>query len=148
MPMADMGEEMTGVARSAEDMIAGMAPDLRAGEFIFVTIKDDALAKALAADALASFREEEGVSLILPLAIAKDRGLSADHPMRSITLRVFSALDGVGLTAAVSGALAGQGIACNMVAAYHHDHVFIPAAMAERAFEIMNGLQRSMTGRR
>jgi hypothetical protein len=138
---------MAEVARTADAMIAGMAPDLRAGEFVFITTRDDALVKALAADALSSFREEEGVSLILPLAIAQEQGLCADQPMRLITLKVYSALDGVGLTAAVSGALARGGIACNMVAAYHHDHVFVPSAMSERAIEILTGLRASMADR-
>ena len=60
--------------------------------------------------------------------------------MRRITLRVHSALDGVGLTAAVATALAGHGIACNMVAAFHHDHVFVPAARAEEALAILKTL--------
>jgi len=61
-------------------------------------------------------------------------------PMRRITLRVNSALDGVGLTAAVSAALARKGIPANVVAAYHHDHVFVPAAQAEAALEVLRSL--------
>ena len=61
--------------------------------------------------------------------------------MRCITLQVHSALDGVGLTAAVAGALAAQGIACNMVAAYHHDHAFVPEAQAEAALAVLLALQ-------
>jgi hypothetical protein len=48
--------------------------------------------------------------------------------MACLTLRVHSALDGVGLTAAVASALAEIGIPCNMVAAFHHDHAFVPEA--------------------
>ena len=50
-----------------------------------------------------------------------------------ITLDVNSALDGVGLTAAVAQALAARGIAANVVAGFHHDHVFVPAAQGEAA---------------
>jgi hypothetical protein len=46
----------------------------------------------------------------------------------------------VGLTAAVAGALADLGIPCNMVAAYHHDHAFVPEADADRAMEALRGL--------
>jgi hypothetical protein len=53
--------------------------------------------------------------------------------MRRITLTVHSALDGIGLTAAVSAELTAAGIPCNVVAALHHDHVFVPAAQAEAA---------------
>jgi hypothetical protein len=45
------------------------------------------------------------------------------------------------LTAAVSGELARQNIPCNMVAAYHHDHVFVPSAMAERALQALSAMQ-------
>jgi uncharacterized protein len=62
-------------------------------------------------------------------------------PMRRIVLQVFSALDGVGLTAAVATALANEGIPCNMTAGYHHDHVFVPSAMAERAVAVLRDLQ-------
>ena len=61
--------------------------------------------------------------------------------MRRIVLQVFSALDGVGLTAAVATALANEGIPCNMIAGYHHDHVFVPSAMAGRAVAVLRDLQ-------
>ena len=61
-----------------------------------------------------------------------------------------SALDGVGLTAAVSGALAAEAIPCNVVAAFHHDHIFVPSGMAERALAVLKALQggavSAMTG--
>jgi uncharacterized protein len=60
--------------------------------------------------------------------------------MRQITLQVFSALEGVGLTAAVAGVPADHGFACNMVAACHHDHAFVPGADAGRAVELQLGL--------
>ena len=61
--------------------------------------------------------------------------------MRCITLNVFSSLEGVGLTAAVSAALGDNGIACNMVAAFHHDHVFVPSKMGDQALEVLLSLQ-------
>ena len=46
---------------------------------------------------------------------------------------MHSALEAVGLTAAVSAALTRHGISANVVAAYYHDHIFVPAEDAERA---------------
>ncbi|MFA5970449.1 MAG: ACT domain-containing protein [Sphingomonas sp.] len=63
-------------------------------------------------------------------------------PMSRIVLEVFSALDGVGLTASVATALADDGIPCNMIAAYHHDNVFVPVQMAQKAVEILMDMQR------
>jgi hypothetical protein len=48
-------------------------------------------------------------------------------------LEVHSALDAVGLTAAVSHVLTGAGISANVVAGYTHDHVFVPLDRADDA---------------
>ncbi|MBW4331882.1 ACT domain-containing protein [Stakelama sp. CBK3Z-3] len=126
--------------RETAAMIAAMEPALQPGEYVFATFADPQAASAFAAFASGSFREAEGVSLILPTDRAQ--GLACSPPMRCITLTVHSALDGVGLTAAVSGALARHDIAANMVAAYHHDHVFVPTADAEAALAVLQALQR------
>jgi len=126
--------------RDTAAMIAGMAPRADAGVWHFVTAADDALAARAAPHALASFAEDEGMSFILSGAAAARHGFATDLPMARITLGVHSALDGVGLTAAVSGALAAAGIACNMVAAFHHDHVFVPAGEAGRALDVLRRL--------
>jgi hypothetical protein len=130
---------MTVAARDA--MIAGMAPVLHDDVFVFCTADD--LAR-FGDDAIGLFREAEGWSAILPLDRAAALGFECAAPMRQITLQVFSALDGIGLTAAVAGVLAGAGIACNMVAAFHHDHVFVPAADATHALGLLRRLQASI----
>jgi hypothetical protein len=126
---------MSGVVRETGAMIAGMAPMQVPGTWAFVIVPETRAAR-LMPDALAMFREGEGLSLVLPHALALAEGFSPVE-MACITLRVHSALDGVGLTAAVAEALAGAGIPCNMVAAYHHDHVFVPA---EKVGEAMDAL--------
>ncbi len=80
------------------------------------------------------------MSLILEREEARRLGYEDDLPMRCLTLEVHSALDGVGLTAAVAAALADEGIACNIVAAFHHDHVFVPAARAAEALRCLRAL--------
>ncbi len=142
--MKDHG--MPDVARTAQQMISGMTPVLRPGLFGFVTTQDPDLVGALLAEAFSVVREDEGVSLLLPVEAARRAGLAVDLPMRCITLHVFSSLEGVGLTAAVASALASEGIACNMVAAYHHDHVFLPAKRCDRAMEILISLQNDTAG--
>ena len=57
------------------------------------------------------------MTAIVPSELADE--LKTEGPdFARITLMVHSDLEGVGLTAAVSGALADAGIACNMVAAF------------------------------
>ena len=45
------------------------------------------------------------------------------------------------MTAAVAGRLTRHGISANIVAAYYHDHVFVPVADAERALAVLRTLQ-------
>ena len=90
--------------------------------------------------ALATYAEMEGTSVI---ALALDlEGFDIRHegPWARISLGLASELSGIGLTAAISTALADAAIPCNVVAAYHHDHVFVPWDRREEAFEILKGL--------
>ncbi|MDG4647694.1 ACT domain-containing protein [Roseibacterium sp. SDUM158017] len=130
---------MAGAVRDRAAMIRGMAPVRRAGAYVFCTVPR-AQAAAAADAAIATFAEDEGLSVILPRERAEALGQDAALPMACITLSVHSALDGVGLTAAVAGALADAGIPCNMVAAFHHDHAFVPEARAEEALSLLKAL--------
>ena len=112
-------------------MIAGMEPRLDERSWRFVLVSTDKAPQLLGA-AIGTFREDEGVTAIVPASVADELGIEGPDFAR-ITLMVHSDLEGVGLTAAVSGALADAGIACNMVAAFHHDHAFVPAARGEEA---------------
>ena len=127
--------------RDTRAMLAGMTPVLRQRNFVFCITNDAALAEQAQAAALSWFREDEGIAMILELEVAASLGFETSLPMNRIVLEVFSALDGVGLTAAVSTALAHDNIPCNMVSAYHHDNVFVPVAMADRAMHVLHLLQ-------
>ena len=130
---------MTDTLRDAAGMLAGMTPMLQDGDFVFCSLADESRLAGLYP--LATFREAEGISVILARAAAAAAGFHSGLAMRQITLQVHSGLDGVGLTAGVAGALAEAGIPCNMVAAFHHDHVFVPAAQAEQALEVLLRVQ-------
>lgn len=117
-----------------------MRPELKPGAYVFCAAGGRDWAPLAP---LAMFREAEGVSLILEHAAARAAGFPDAAPMALITLNVYSALDGVGLTAAVATALAEAGIACNMVAALNHDHVFVPVEQAQEALAVLMALQAS-----
>ncbi len=123
-------------------MIAGMAPVLQPGLFVFCTMLHNSISREALAQAHGMFVEDEGLSLILPRTEALRLGFKAEAIMRQITLMVYSALEGVGLTAAVSAALAEKGIPANMVAATMHDHIFVPARFADQAFDTLRALQK------
>ena len=84
---------------------------------------------ALPDDAFALIRESEGLTLIRP-----GKGWAR------ITLSIHSSLAAVGLSARVSAALAARGIAANLVAAVHHDHVFVPWERRAEALATLQGL--------
>lgn len=126
--------------RDLAGMLSGLAPRLEPGVFVFCTMEDGARAGRAIEAATAMVRESESLSLVLPAAEARRLGFRDDLPMRCITLEVNSALDGVGLTAAVATALAGRGIACNVVAGFYHDHLFVPACRAREALDALAAL--------
>ena len=86
---------------------------------------------------LAVFAEDEGASLIATTEALKKAGLDYASGWARISLGAETDLDGIGLTATIASALADAGIAANIVAAYHHDHIFVPWARREEAVEIL-----------
>ncbi|MYH58501.1 MAG: ACT domain-containing protein [Boseongicola sp. SB0675_bin_26] len=128
-------------------MIAEMQPLLHPGAYVFCSGVRDDLAADVAKVAKGSFVEDEGLSFIIPQEETGRFGIVGGIPMRQITLMVLSALDGVGLAAAVSSALAAQGIPANVVAATRHDHVFVPADRADEALAILLALQAEAQAR-
>lgn len=119
-------------------LLARMRPALRPGTYVFATVEDDGVPADLIP--VMGFREAEGTTLILPEAEAARAGLTSAFPCRWITLRVHSSLAAVGFLAAVTAHLADRGIAVNAVSAFHHDHLFVPAARAEEAMGVLRTL--------
>lgn len=132
---------MTQIVRDTRAMLAGMTPVLREGRFVFCATDDVQLAARARDSALMWFREDEGLAMVLEAGNAASLGFDCGLAMRRIVLEVFSALDGVGLTAAVASALAREGIPCNAVSAYHHDNVFVPERLADNALLVLQRLQ-------
>lgn len=130
------------LVRERQAMLAGMKPTLKSGRHFFCTTNDMAVLSALSDRSLATFGEDEGTALVLAEEDATQHGFDLSMPMARIVLDVFSALDGVGLTAGVATALADEGIPCNMIAAHHHDNVIVPEQMAARAVEVLHEVQR------
>ena len=124
-------------------MIAGMTPVLKDGTWVYCCEPDPAKAAIFAAHAFAMIREVEGVTLILPASVAAKHGYDTTLLMRHIALNVFSDLEGIGLTSAVARALTDVGISCNVVAAVHHDHVFVPERDAAQAMAALIAVQKA-----
>ena len=118
----------TGPVSDLAGMLAGLAPVLHPDPWRFVQVEGTP-----PADAFALIREDEGTTAIVS-------GAGEGAAFARITLMVHSALDGVGLTAAVAAALAEVGIACNVVAAFHHDHLLVPWDRRDEALVLLQRL--------
>jgi uncharacterized protein len=121
-------------------LLRDLRPVLQSGVFVFCVLPPDVPPEAV--PHLGLFREEEGVSVIVSEETAARHGWPALFRAAWITLTVRSDLHAVGLTAAVASALAEAGISCNVVAAAHHDHLFVPADRGEEAVAVLFGLSR------
>lgn len=126
--------------RSVEQMLAALAPELRAEEFVFCCAPESHTLNIAALKPIATFNEREGLTLVLERNAAATAGFPTEAIFRCITLGLNSDLEEIGLTAAVATALAQNNISANVIAAYHHDHVFVPAARADEALEVLRGL--------
>ncbi len=88
------------------------------------------------------FKEQEGWTVILLMDEADRLGWSYEFLAAWITLQVHSDLAAVGLTAAIATALAAEGISCNVVAGYYHDHLFVALDDAHRALDVLQSLSQ------
>ncbi|MFD9244915.1 ACT domain-containing protein [Streptomyces sp. NPDC059556] len=129
--------------RDLTRLLAGMRPELDPGRYVFTTVDGPAPAGVAP---VVTVTEDEGLTLVVRQEEADAAGLPYDYVAGRITLRVHSALDAVGLTAAVAGALAEEGLSCNVVAGFHHDHLFVEHARAEGALAVLEGLAARGSG--
>ncbi|MEP1446094.1 MAG: ACT domain-containing protein [Paraglaciecola sp.] len=121
-------------------LIGSMQPVLSDVEYVFAVLNNDSSVSLLELAPLGTFHEQEGLTVIVPKLKADVSGLSYEGVFQCITLNVHSSLDAVGLTAAVSTALTEQNISANVVAAYFHDHIFVPNDKANQALSCLQTL--------
>lgn len=119
-------------------LLRSMSPQLNDGDYVFCTLPDQRIPTGC--EVIGSFREREGLTVIVERQQAEQAGLAFDYVAAWITLNVHSALETVGLTAAFASALGQAGISCNVIAGYYHDHLFVGRADAERAMQVLRQL--------
>ena len=123
-----------------KQILASLKPKLQMGEYAFCVVSEEKF-RHMNIKALCTFKEKEGISAILDRPSADSNGIHYDTAWRMISLTVHSALEGIGLLAAVSARFAKEGIPLNVVSAYHHDHLFVPSKFADRALGILQEMQ-------
>ena len=131
---------MTQAETDLQRLLRGLKPRLLPQRLVFVALGQEAPHVVDSLQPVCTMVEEEGVSAIISVETAEAHQLSLGPVMRQITLEVYSSLEAVGLTAAFAHELASHGISANVVAGYHHDHVFVPEGRAEEALARLRAL--------
>lgn len=128
-------------ALDLKDILVNMNPVLNGDEYVFCTFPNLSAEAFLRLNPISTFQEKEGVSLIVTREVADRNGISYDSVFKRITISLHTSLDAVGLTALLSTALAEKGISANVVAAFYHDHIFVPSDKAEVALDALKALK-------
>ena len=129
------------MTRDLQQLLANLEPSLNPGTYAFVVAPSEM--QIPLDQIIASVREPEGQSLVIPKQLALECGLPVTYSAAWITLTVHSDLAAVGLTAVFADALGHAGISCNVIAGVHHDHLFVPADQAQQAMSVLFELQRA-----
>lgn len=110
--------------RDLDRLLEALDPKLSSERYSFSDSHDHVLHPG----AFALVREEEGLTLVQP---------DPSGEWARISLGVYSSLEAVGLTAILSSRLAEAGISANVVAAFYHDHFFVPWDRREEALDLL-----------
>eukprot|EP01059_Diplonema_ambulator_P007518 TRINITY_DN16986_c0_g1_i1.p1 TRINITY_DN16986_c0_g1~~TRINITY_DN16986_c0_g1_i1.p1 ORF type:complete len:225 (+),score=44.58 TRINITY_DN16986_c0_g1_i1:66-740(+) len=126
-----------------EAIIASLDPSLSSETYVYATIPRAAGFPPDLFPHLESYQNEpEGHSVIIPTHSTAHlpEGTPTTFTSKRITLKVHSSLESVGLTAKISSLFAKHGVPCNIVAGYHHDHLYVPVEKAEDALALLKNM--------
>ena len=118
------------------EILGALRPSVRQGSFVYVTLPTPP-----EVEAYARIVEDEGITLVVDQSTADEHGWEYEGVFAWITLQVHTSLTSVGITAAVSTALARVGISCNVLAGYYHDHLLVPAESVDEAIDVLGGVE-------
>lgn len=123
-------------------LLRNLSPVLLDDTFVFCTFTEGSYGDYAKTNPKACILENEGMTLVIEKSVADSHGFSYSGEFSCISLEVHSSLEAVGLTAIISGLLATYEISVNMIAGYHHDHLFVPVANAPLALDLLHNLDQ------
>jgi len=123
-------------------LLKEMNPIVAKEEYVFCTLAENEI-DWLKLKPLMIFKEKEGLTLILEKKVAEANSLAYSGVWSWITLAVHSDLEAVGFLAKITNRLAAAGLSVNVVSAYYHDHLFVPAHLITKAKQILEELSKS-----
>ncbi len=126
--------------KDLQALLKTLQPKHNIGDYVFCTVKD--ITTINFTDVILFFKEAEACTIIIKKELADTLQLNYTFVYSWITLTVHSSLEAVGLTAAFAAALTKEGISCNVVAAFYHDHIFVSKTDTEKAMAVLNNLSK------
>lgn len=118
-----------------ERMLDTLGVERRPGVFTYVAT--DRPTRELRVESHATVVEGSTTTFVLPEAAAERAGHAVPVRLAWLSLTVQSSLEAVGLTAAVSAMLTAEGIPCNVLAGYYHDHLLVPIERVDDAIRVL-----------
>jgi hypothetical protein len=130
---------LDGGEKNLTTLLRTMQPTLLDGNWSFVTVPNGKpMPQGL--NPLMTCREPEGLTMLLDEPDLAKSALPHAFFCKGISLHVSSSLYAIGFLAAVTDALARQSMSINIVSAFNRDYVFVPAARANEAVEVLKKL--------
>lgn len=120
-------------------LLASLESSLHAETFVFSTLPASWTIPASLHFQM-SFREAEGLTLIVTQTEATSHHLDFVFPCRMITLNIHSSLEAVGFIAFIAGRLTEKGIGVNPVSGFYHDHLFVPSGREDETMKLLRDI--------
>ena len=124
-------------------ILESIDPYLVDDSFIFMTTDQSLSSISNALNPIASFMENEGLSLVITQATADKNAITYDSVFSCISLGVHSSLESYGLISTISRELTQNNISTNVFSGYYHDHIFVQSEKADKALEIISKIGSS-----
>lgn len=127
-------------SQNLQHLLASMTPVLSPTRHTFCTVPPGITEPVMEAQAVATFLEAEGKTLVVEYEAAVDAGLEPAGEWAMLTMEVHSSLEAIGFIAAIASTLAEQHISANVMSGFFHDHVFVQWSRRHEAVAALEAL--------
>ena len=131
----DSGDE------NLSNLLNNLQPNLLNEDYVFITLEDYSFDFFNLLHPIATFKEEEGLTLVISEERAKRENFEYNSVFKCISLGAHSSLNSVGLIATISMLLSEKGISCNVFSGYFHDHLFVQKSLSKEALELLKSIK-------
>tara|TARA_B110000014_G_C20088546_1_gene569629 strand:+ start:1199 stop:1603 length:405 start_codon:yes stop_codon:yes gene_type:complete len=130
----DSGEEDLSI------ILANLNPEFLTEDYVFISLNNCSSDKLNQLNPIATFKEKEGITLVITEEKAKKDNFEYNLVFKCITLGVHSSLKSVGLIATISKLFLDNGISCNVFSGYFHDHIFVQNYLSKNAMKLLKDI--------